>query len=393
MANVVKNARQPEASDPKKLERDQMRLYSFYKPSLQANDYIIEVTQKISSGTQRIEIKNTSVDSLNNGLAPQEFEVIVPRFSLDHNIINSYYPPDGHQDESRILPHIVLNDPHYPWEIAPGITENLHSTIDMDPLAVLDGSDHAVNVNRSMVPWVALIVFDPDELQLTTIGEAQDLNLPGFNQPSDLRNQQANGTFSMAITDYFNKLPTSVRINYAAGFENDAAGFAKITGMTDKVDIIFPEKALVRQLFIDRGDNNTDTKHQDTATHKFGIEQYKYLAHVRHVNTEGCPDAGVEEEGLFSVVIASRTGGLRDRALVDGVWKELPSNLSQPRTQVCHLVSIEHLDSTLDLWKNPISGRVGLVSLFSWTYSALPPNPVDFVTTTDDINQINQVEL
>jgi hypothetical protein len=381
MANVVKNARQPEASDPKKLERDQMRLYSFYKPSLQANDYIIEVTQKISSGTQRIEIKNTSADSLNNGLAPQEFEVIVPRFSLDHNIINSYYPPDGHQDESRILPHIVLNDPHYPWEIAPGITENLHSTIDMDPLAVLDGSDHAVNVNRSMVPWVALIVFDPDELQLTTIGEAQDLNLPGFNQPSDLRNQQANGTFSMAITDYFNKLPTSVRINYAAGFENDAAGFAKITGMTDKVDIIFPEKALVRQLFIDRGDNNTDTRHQDTATHKFGIEQYKYLAHVRHVNIEGCPDAGVEEEGLFSVVIASRTGGLRDRALVDGVWKELPSNLSQPRTQVCHLVSIEHLDSTLDLWKNPISGRVGLVSLFSWTYSALPPNPVDFVTT------------
>jgi hypothetical protein len=76
----------------------------------------------------------------------------VPGFALDPNTINSYYPPDGHQDESRILPHIVLNDPHYPWEIAAGITENMHSPIDLDLVPIKDGTGKFVNVNRSIVP-------------------------------------------------------------------------------------------------------------------------------------------------------------------------------------------------------------------------------------------------
>jgi len=89
------------------------RTDSFYKPSLLANNYIIEATQTVTAntpnGTQSLEFLNTRLTNNSGTLAPQEFEVVVPRFSLDQGIVNSYYPPDGHQDEGRILPHIVFN--------------------------------------------------------------------------------------------------------------------------------------------------------------------------------------------------------------------------------------------------------------------------------------------
>ena len=89
------------------------RTDSFYKPSLLANNYIIETKQIVkattASGTQTLEFLNTRATDNSGKLAPQEFEVVVPRFSLDQGIVNSYYPPDGHQDEGRILPHIVFN--------------------------------------------------------------------------------------------------------------------------------------------------------------------------------------------------------------------------------------------------------------------------------------------
>ena len=387
MAKVVREARVPEVTDPKKLDKDQMRLYSFYKPSLQAGDYVIEATQTVSVGTESLQISNITAADNTVQPAPQEFQVVVPRFSLDPNLINSYYPPDGHQDEGRILPHVVLNDPHYPWEIAPGITDNLHSEIDMSPVVIEDDKGRLKTVNRGMVPWVALLVFDPEELHLPTLRDAQLLKLPGYNVDADLHKQNANGTFSMPIADYFGVLPASAQINYKAGFDNDTTGYDEILQMTDSLNVIFPKKDLIETIF-------SDPTKKDTAKNKFGIEQYKYLAHVRHINTEGCPDAGIDEEGLFSIVISSRTGALRDRVLRD-TWIELPSNLSQPRTQVCHLVSIEHLDSTLDSWSNaPLQGesdRGGLVSLFSWIYTALPPDPVNFITTMRNLTENQQM--
>jgi hypothetical protein len=145
------------------------------------------------------------------------------------------------------------------------------------------------------------------------------------------------GGFTTRITDYFQSVTPSARINYGAGSKGDISEWL---AMTDNVDIIFRQKHLVTQLFSDPG-------MQDTADHKYGIEQYKYLAHVRNVNTEGSPDAGLEELGFFSIVIASRTGALRGSKLVDSAWEEQLTPLSQPRTQICHLSSIEHLDSTI----------------------------------------------
>lgn len=394
MAQAVQQARDPQTGDPviPLLGRDEMRLYSFYKPSLQAKEYTINATQTINSGTQKLTLYNTKANVNALGMAGQQFEVIVPRFSLDRNLINTYYPPDGHQDEGRILPHIVLNDPHYPWEISPGVTPNMNEEIDLGP--IVDSNGKTETIARSMVPWVALLVFDPADLQLASLQEAQALNLPGYVTEDDLKKQNANGTFTMPVADYFKNIPQSSRMNFEAGYIDPATGelpnplpreYDQIIRTVDKADVIFPPKSLVTQLF-------TDSTRANTATNKYGVEQYKYLAHVREINTEGCPDAGIQEQGIFSVVIASRTGALRDTVLQDNSWTELPTNLSQPRTQVCHLVSIEHLDSTIGSWMaDQPSQRIGMVSLFSWIYAAMPPNPVNFVTTVRNLTENQQM--
>jgi hypothetical protein len=106
---------------------------------------------------------------------------------------------------------------------------------------------------------------------------------------------------------------------------------------------------------------------------------------VRHIKTAGMPDAGVQEDGFYSVVVSSMTGGVKS---------------DDPVPQVVHLVSLEHYDSTVN---NPLSpfnltkdgtkppapiirpdDRVGIVSLYSWIYTCIP-QPVDFVATMEKL--------
>jgi len=118
--------------DPPALEPNQMQLYSFYSPGIEAGNYTIDVEQNITSQSFELkanhkdnddrEWRSVSLNKRNSKKDPagapavQEFEVMAPQFTLERSMINSYYPPDGHQDEARVLPHIVLNDPHFPWE-------------------------------------------------------------------------------------------------------------------------------------------------------------------------------------------------------------------------------------------------------------------------------------
>jgi hypothetical protein len=379
VANVIRQksegGRQDSDSDDsnvEKLKPDQMRLYNYYKPGLQANDYFIEVTQSISAptvaGTQTLTLSNAR--NATSALGVQEFSVFVPHFTLDSALVNSYYPPDGHQDEGRVLPHLVLNDPHYPWEIPAGTTENMEGLIDR--VADIDFSTGKQRTDpvtgapktvfRNLVPWVALVVFDPEELRIDTLDELSALNVPGFSSIEDMKKQNAKGTFSMSVADYF-AVPTASRVNYESAYVGDDDGLARLKGTAGAVDVIFPEKALFNTLF------NTDP---ESANH--GLENQKYMAHVRNILTDGHPDVGINEAGLFSIVISCRTGSL---------------DPNRSRAQVCHLVSTEHFDSTI----TGLTGtdRIGLVSLFSWVYTALPPNPVNFVDTMRNLTANQQM--
>ena len=282
LARKVAEASGEDTKDRDKLAPGLMQLYSYYKPGLLPGDYTIEVTQSIDaetpSGHQSLQIANTRASSGLGTLEPQEFKVIVPRFSLDRSMINSYYPPDGHEDEGRILPHIVLNDPHYPWEIPAGTLSNMKGPIDSQDY--VDGTVTKTRY-RNMVPWVALLVFDVDELHFSDIDDIKELSLKGFETDADLAKQNASGYFTMTVKEYFSKLPTSAQVNYKPEFGDDEEGYSDMVESDESVKVIFPQQDLINKLV---GQRFLDT---DTGV---DVEGFKYLAHVRHLNVEGSLD-------------------------------------------------------------------------------------------------------
>jgi len=265
---------------------------------------------------------------------------------------------------------MVFNDPHVPWERNAGETVQSEQDPGTDPDGTL--------VRRNMVPWLALLVFDPEELKLQP-GEAVALRIPKYQVPgTNVLDMEAkvppSGSYPMSIRDYLSLDPSS-RINYEAGYIDSKtqklnAQWADpdhpddgLSVCPDPTTVIFPTKKLFRDIFANPSDPTTHN-----------IDSFRFMSHVRQVNTVGCPDAGLEAVGLFSIVVSNRTANFNF------------SPDARPITQVCHLVSIEHIDSTyqnvnLFVKNNPNStGRIGMISLYSWVYTALPPNPINFVS-------------
>lgn len=154
---------------PPPLLPNQIQLYSYYRPGLSAGNYAIEAEQNITAtghwGTESLQVYNRKKAlpvHIPPMIEPQVFEVVAPQFSLDPKLIDSHYPPDGHQDEARILPHVVLNDPHFPWERRADIQIEDLQDPDRDLNGKLLDANGAVvaevgkAAKRNAVPWVRL---------------------------------------------------------------------------------------------------------------------------------------------------------------------------------------------------------------------------------------------
>ncbi|KAH0566346.1 hypothetical protein GP486_000252 [Trichoglossum hirsutum] len=371
--------------NPPKLDKNQIQLYSYFVPGLLADVYSIKAEQRITAqngdwGEEHYHVYNRLRDPNNTpdrtkfqaspNIEPQEFEVIAPQFNIDTKLINSYYPPDGHQDECRILPHICLSDPHLPWERrADVLDEQLQ---DQDKIMGADGKPvvDSKGPMRNAIPWVALMVFDHEDLPPLTEADAGSLG-PTPNSPpvwltaESLQKQAANGAFQMTVGNYLD-IPQANRVNFEKGTQKERdAGEDPLLELKypsdtsqppppmsqERMTAIFPKKKMFKKLFPD-------------------IAGLRYAAHVRNINTTGFPDAGIDQLGLYSIVISSRTGAYLQ---------------TKPVTQICHLVSVEHFKTTLQNLQGDDEGRIGLISLFSWTYTALPPNPVNFVDSITNV--------
>lgn len=106
---AVKNiAPEKAAGGDQDLRPGQEKLYSFWAPSLPAGPaYRVGVEQTVEAPNEE------TILELKGG---QEFVVQAPRFALPTGSVYSVYPPPGYSDDHRILPHVVLSDPHLPWE-------------------------------------------------------------------------------------------------------------------------------------------------------------------------------------------------------------------------------------------------------------------------------------
>lgn len=270
-----------------------IKLYDDYVPALDAGNWYIQVTHALTKGGAAV-----NTDALG---ALQEFIVSAPQFSLDPSEILSFYPPAGATGRfGETLPNVVLREPLLPWE-------------------------RSMSGSGRRQPWLALLVFEQDELSVEGAG-------------ADASPTRAVKT---TVGNFLKQDPQGKLLKPAARRADDIpadAACAYIRVPTDVFQSIVPRLAELR-----------------------------YLTHCRQVNTGDKAVAGLNEHGLFSVVVANR-------------FPAAPASQDAPALlNVAHLVSLEGLEAYLSDGASFGDYReVALVSLASWTFQSMPDKPEDF---------------
>ncbi|KAI1098283.1 hypothetical protein F4804DRAFT_132053 [Jackrogersella minutella] len=299
-----------EDDDGPDLAPGEERLNSFWAPALVAGPkYEITATQTVSA---------PSNDPLLL-VSKQDFTVDAPQFSLPEGSVYSTYPPPAYSDDHRILPHVVLSDPHLPWE------------------RIGSPSTEKTPDNRNKVPWLVLLSFTQDELKL----QPGSLGSLDFQQTSTL-------SIRMTVGD-LQKLP-----NVACPDYKESGDVASKTG-----EFVFLKTDQFRNLFSKFDDEN---KREDAE--KPYTQNYKFLSHVRKINTTGMAVAGTEDVGIFSVVVSGRSGPMHNK---------VPVSVS------VHLLSIEGVEDMV--FPGADKDFVGLCSLHSWNYTVMPPGMLNVFDT------------
>ncbi|KAI0907854.1 hypothetical protein F4823DRAFT_626001 [Ustulina deusta] len=289
----------------------QQKLNSYWAPGLEAGPkHTITVKQRISSGEET----PLSLE------AEQSFFVDAPQFSLPEGSVYSTYPPPGYSDTNRILPHIVLTDPHLPWERIGSPRQGTNMELRMKMKALLaKGVTESSEIPRNRVPWLVIFSFSQDELRLPP--EDLDETSGIFRNTSTglIKPVKQSGTLTvnMSVDDLWNLTPdvtTPVTPDLGPVNMKDSRG-----------DFIFVKPDLFANLFpTTDSDSGNPTKGPGPDT-----SQYQYMAHVRKINGQGMALAGVEDTAVFSIVVGNRAGQLDNKT---------------PATMCAHLVSIEGVE-------------------------------------------------
>lgn len=259
--------------------------------------FLDNITPAFLAGNYEIHVEQllTGIDTGQIGDV-QNFTVAAPQVTIDTVDVNTTYPPQNLTGlYGDVLPHIVLNMPLLPWE-------------------------RAMDANDKTIPWMALLVFSPDEL----LGDS---------------------TFTTKIN------PTTV----AAYMSTPPSNVYRPT-ITPDGDVV--------------GTNAMNTVQMPTALfnqiapHK---DELKYLTHVRALNMGDKAVDGLTGSGLYAVVVANRFPA---------------ASTTDPLGQqnIVHLVSLEGMQNYLTGSANFGTGKdtLELISLYSWTFRTLPDPSADF---------------
>lgn len=271
-----------------------VQFYDSYVPALEAGNWRIEVNHTIQENGVAI-----------NG-APltttQYFVVSAPQVHIDSNAIVSQYPPNNTRGQyGEVLPHVVLGDPMLPWE-------------------------------RSMPddqPWLALLVFSPDEL----VGATSSVT------------RLTGATLADFLTPTAGVLKPDIADKIEADIDPDTQPCSYIEITTDTFTRVTPR-----------------------------LDELRFLTHCRQINTGDKAILGLDETGLFSIVVANR-------------FPARPAGAQDPpTTSIVHLVSLEGFEAYLD--ESPdFAGatQVQILTLASWTFSTMADSAQDFRGLVDNL--------
>ncbi|KAI1457414.1 hypothetical protein F4805DRAFT_178108 [Annulohypoxylon moriforme] len=317
----------------------QEKLNAYWVPGLEAGQkHRINVSQTIDANNGD---KQLTLDS------EQDFFVDAPQFTLPDGTIHSTYPPPGYSDDHRILPHVVLTDPHLPWERLGSPKEGTNT--ELKSKVRLMAARGATNTIRNRVPWLVIFSFSQDELRLSPEDLDEKTGIFQNTSAGVIKpvKQSSTMTVNMSIDDLWKLTPD---VTYPVTKDLVPDGMEKNRG-----DFIFVKPDLFKSLFstFDADNNREVGSKPDTS-------QYQYLAHVRTINSSGMALAGVEDTAVFSIVVGNRAGPLDNKT---------------PTTMCVHLVSIEGVEA-MD-FPSDDQRYVALCSLHSWNYTVLPPGTLN----------------
>src|ERR1043165_9384229 len=103
---------------------NQINFYDNYKAPLHAGSYRLVLQQSVTVGKE----------DARHYYRDQSFEVLAPRYSIDPDDVQAYFPPDGGVgDYDNVLPHVVIGarKPHRPDDF-PGDDDTLPNWWRMD---------------------------------------------------------------------------------------------------------------------------------------------------------------------------------------------------------------------------------------------------------------------
>jgi hypothetical protein len=271
------------------LDAGKIRFFNHSLPALDAGPYQLKVSQIV-------DVQKIAADPAGSRTYAytQTMLVRAPRFRFNAGDVHSVYPPPLSEGEfTTTIPHVVLRRRTLPWERA----------LDTQPPPTTGPK-----------PWLALLVFRDSELSDVTVqtGAVQSLMLPD-TPPNGVALPQ----FDFAGPRAAEKVLELEKVNQAdpqvTTIDIRRATFVRVAPRMDDL---------------------------------------KWLAHVRQVNTGDKELLGQIEDGWFSVVLANRV------PVVGG--------------NTAHLVSLEGCKGLLEQAAAGTLAKdaVRLVSLASWKFAA-----------------------
>ncbi|KAF4441407.1 Tol [Fusarium acutatum] len=340
---------------PPKLAAGYAQFNSYYLPSLNAGKHATNVSQAVTAtlpdgrnGDPNLIDKDHPKPRQRKtvNMPQQQYStVLAPQYSLPEDAVVSVFPIPGHTAQPLTLPHIVLKDPHYPWE---------RNVVDKD-------AHDADSLNS--VPWLALVVFTAEELALDANERSDYLGIGQTEEPTETLG------FTLNVKDATaeGKVPRpSGRSVFIA--KPDDEQMAKKSSNT--MNLITFSAALFHKLFV----RTSKDKNGNEVT-KGDIKMFRFLSHVRTVATDGMLSTA-ETDGepvTFALNISPRIA---------------PQTITTPTTLYAHLISLQgvHGCTPPDLSAGS-KARVVMTSLYSWSYTSLPPDTSSVVHTLENLSK------
>jgi len=218
-------------------QTDAMIFYDNYEAPLTAGSYRFVLQQTVS----------LEGDEPRHYYQDQRFEVLAPRYSIDADEIQAYFPPSGGvADYKNVLPHLVLRSRNLPWEKV---------------------------LSSQKEPWLALLVLSEQDVadgqvvfKNSTVADLKP------SRPDDFRgDDEALGTWFRPDDIDMVLLPR----------------FKRTEDANTPVRLLDLDLNLFRKLCPSR-------------------KELPLLAHIRHVDTADKVPLEMVADGEFSVVVANR---------------------------------------------------------------------------------------